>query len=79
MKQCATCEYFSPQPIQSTPAHKSGKGFCCRYPPRISEFQVGRFFVEGYRGCELGLKCSWWPAVDEQMGCGEYRKGGGDE
>jgi hypothetical protein len=72
---CSTCEYcrhWKAQRIQGTPAEKSGKGYCTAHPPQISDRLVGKHFVQGLTGCELSLKCSWWPATDKADGCGEF-------
>ena len=73
MEECGTCCHWRPQKIQSTPADKTGKGFCCRYPPQISDYQVAKYFAGGLRGCELGVECTWWPATDKADGCGEHK------
>jgi hypothetical protein len=69
---CGDCLYWKPQKIQSTPAEKSCKGFCTCNPPQISDRQVEKYFSQGLRGCELGLHCSWWPATDQNDGCGKF-------
>lgn len=75
--KCESCKFWSPQAIQSTPAERSGKGCCRRYPPQISDRQIEKYFAQGLRGCELGLQATTWPATDGGDGCGEHKAGRG--
>jgi hypothetical protein len=76
---CKDCIYYSPQRIQGLSAEKSGRGYCRRHPPQISDRLVERNYTQGLAGCELSCKCSWWPGVAESDHCGEYRAEGGGE
>jgi|WetSurMetagenome_2_1015567.scaffolds.fasta_scaffold329867_2 hypothetical protein len=72
-RSCGECRHWRPQKIQSTAAEKSGKGYCAAHPPQISDRLVEKNYVQGLVGCELALKCSWWPATDKSDGCGEFQ------
>lgn len=72
-KSCGECRYWKAMPIQSKKAEVSGSGFCCRYPPQVSDRLVEKHFIQGLTGCELSLKCSWWPGTNAADGCGEFQ------